>query len=352
MKAIDNIKISIISPVYNVEKELERTIKSVLIQKPSNIELILVDDGSTDNSGNICDEYEKKYPEIIKTLHKKNGGQLSARCLGIEKATGDVVIFLDADDILLPNSIETIREYFLDDPELEILIYSWQKNVNGKITNGLKDFPNKTVFSDNKNDLYELMLKTSKLSVLWRKAIKIKLLKDDDTNFEAYYSVKLGEDLAQSLYPMTVAKKIMFVDDICYEYIYRSTSITKTEVNLSELTLNSKLFNGLLLKYSKKWNLGAKGEEAINLRVLNKLITLVMFNLSFKNFDCKYFKKIENKIAEEFENNKQYNKYIYHNNYGFKRKIYLILMKKGQIKIIWLLQKIYGLINREKTYQA
>ena len=92
-------KVSVIIPVYNVEKYLEECIQSVLKQTYKNLEIILVDDGSKDNSGNICDEYAKR-DERIKVIHKKNGGLSDARNAGIDICTGEYIAFLDSDDFI------------------------------------------------------------------------------------------------------------------------------------------------------------------------------------------------------------------------------------------------------------
>ena len=91
--------LSIIVPVYNVEKYIERCIKSILNQSFTNFELILVDDGSPDKCGEICDEYEKK-DSRIKVIHKKNGGLSDARNAGIERAKGEYIAFVDSDDFI------------------------------------------------------------------------------------------------------------------------------------------------------------------------------------------------------------------------------------------------------------
>ena len=97
-------KISIISPVYNVEDYLKDCVESILNQTYKNIELILIDDGSTDNSGKICDEYASK-DNRVKIVHKKNGGLSSARNAGLDIATGDYIFFVDSDDFLYKNSV-------------------------------------------------------------------------------------------------------------------------------------------------------------------------------------------------------------------------------------------------------
>lgn len=102
-------KVSIIVPVYNVESYINKCVDSILKQTYENIEIILVDDGSMDLSGNICDEYLKK-DNRVKVIHKKNGGLSSARNKGIENATGEFYMFIDSDDYIEENMVE--RMYF------------------------------------------------------------------------------------------------------------------------------------------------------------------------------------------------------------------------------------------------
>lgn len=97
-------KISVVVPIYNVENYIEKCINSILDQKYTNIELLLIDDGSPDNSGKICDDYAKR-DNRIKVIHKKNGGVSSARNTGIENATGDYICFVDGDDYVMEDYI-------------------------------------------------------------------------------------------------------------------------------------------------------------------------------------------------------------------------------------------------------
>ena len=96
---MENPLVSVIIPVYNVEKYLEECVNSVINQTYKNIEVILVDDGSTDSSGDICDEYVM-FDSRISVLHKANGGLSSARNAGMKKASGEWIYFLDSDDFL------------------------------------------------------------------------------------------------------------------------------------------------------------------------------------------------------------------------------------------------------------
>ena len=139
---MNNIKFSIIVPVYNVENYLRECLDSILNQTYKNFEIILVDDGSKDGSSQICDEYEDK-DSRIKVIHKENGGLSDARNHGIEAATGDYLVFVDSDDWIELNSLENISIALNDSPEIIITTFieyfenNHEKRINDK---GLSDY--------------------------------------------------------------------------------------------------------------------------------------------------------------------------------------------------------------------
>ena len=99
--------VSIVIPIYNVEKYLNECVDSVIVQTYHDLEIILVDDGSTDNSGKLCDEY-KKIDDRIKVIHQKNGGLSAARNTGMDSAIGEYLYFLDSDDYIEPQTVERL----------------------------------------------------------------------------------------------------------------------------------------------------------------------------------------------------------------------------------------------------
>ena len=138
--------LSIIVPVYNVEKYLKTCINSLLEQKLDAYEIILVDDGSTDSSGGICDEYVKKH-EKIQVIHKKNGGLSSARNTGIENAVGKYIGFVDSDDYIMPemykNLIEVAEKCNAQMVMSRYFCFENQSDLE-KISINLKEVKNKT----------------------------------------------------------------------------------------------------------------------------------------------------------------------------------------------------------------
>ena len=113
----NNPMISIIVPVYNTRQYLSNCIESILSQNFSNYELLLIDDGSKDGSGAICDEYAKKDTRI-RVFHKENGGVSSARNLGLDHASGEWIYFVDSDDQVLPGGLQTMVDFISDDVDI------------------------------------------------------------------------------------------------------------------------------------------------------------------------------------------------------------------------------------------
>lgn len=136
MDAKNKSLVSVIVPVYNVERYLRECVDSILGQRYQNTEILLIDDGSTDNSGKICDEYAVKYPERVKVLHKRNGGLSSARNAGLDMAKGEYVSFIDSDDKILPemygDMVEAMERYNVDIVTSDFL--PWDAGHKIKIT--------------------------------------------------------------------------------------------------------------------------------------------------------------------------------------------------------------------------
>ena len=124
--------ISVIVPIYNVEQYLENCINSILNQTYRNLEVILVDDGSPDNCGGICDLYSDKDPRI-KVIHKQNGGLSDARNKGLDAATGEYLAFVDSDDTILPEMIDKLyQRIVIDQSDLAFCGYQ-QVNQKGDV---------------------------------------------------------------------------------------------------------------------------------------------------------------------------------------------------------------------------
>ena len=211
--------ISIIIPVYKVEKYLEKCISSVINQTYKNLEIILVDDGSPDNCGIICDEYAKK-DERIMVVHKKNGGLSDARNAGIRIATGEYIGFVDSDDWIDCNMYKKLYE-LLKDHDADISVCELQRT-----TNSVKNIKNTKV----KINIYtqkEYMMKFFKIgSQTIEYYATTKLYKRDLIDDKQYPKGLTSEDVLGTCKAILKAKKIVKSNEKLYYYRYNEDSIT------------------------------------------------------------------------------------------------------------------------------
>ena len=206
-------KISIIMPVYNVEKFIKQSIDSVLNQTYKNFELILVDDGSKDSSGEICDEY-KKIDARIKVIHQENGGLPVARNAGMNIATGKYMMFIDSDDFYEPNSCEllynTIEKYDAD-------------YIIGNYIHTTYDGTKweKPVFNGNFENEFKLSIKDYEKSFfVMNSTVCNKIFKRDfiEKNKLRFTPMVIAEDAIFSTYCYVHTDKGYFINSIIYNY--------------------------------------------------------------------------------------------------------------------------------------
>ena len=225
-----NYKLSIIVPVYNVEKYVNRCIDSIINQDYKNIELILVDDGSTDRSGEICDSYEKDFR--VKVYHRKNCGVSSARNLGIEVSSGKYLLFLDADDWLADNALSEIINNCNNADMVMFGAYNYTELENGsyKLTKKI-DFcgKNRTYpVCDKYMEIFE------KSVVLWNKLIKREVV--SDLRFDS--NIRYGEDALFLCRVLANVKSAYIIPEEFYYYYYnRSGNVVSAQIDERSLEL-------------------------------------------------------------------------------------------------------------------
>ena len=221
-------KISIVVPIYNVEKELDRCVQSLLHQTYKNIEVILVDDGSPDNCPKLCDEYEMKDQRVV-VIHKKNGGLSDARNYGLKKATGRYLMYVDSDDYLELDACEMLMNAMKDDVDFVVGVIreicgskvSYQKRSNLKT--GIYDAKKFIIESIKANEFYAPAV----LNLYNRE-----FLIDNNLYFKVGYYFE-DHQMLPRLY--LAAKRISYVDYPFYNYVIRDGSIM-TSSNTEEKT--------------------------------------------------------------------------------------------------------------------
>ena len=218
MKVIDN-GISIIVPVYNVEKYLKRCVESIINQTYKNLEIILIDDGSTDNSGKICDEYALM-DNRVKVLHIKNGGVSNARNLGIENATGEYIAFVDSDDYLEKEMYaKMLNKAQKEDADLVFCKYR-RFDEQGKYIN-VNDEEGLIQLADRK-DIKCFFVKEADNIVwgtIWRSLYKKCILQNLRFDLDIY----LNEDFIFILRAIMSARRIFFLNEYLYNYYFPIT---------------------------------------------------------------------------------------------------------------------------------
>lgn len=212
------MKVSVIIPVYNVEKYLPRCIKSVLDQTYQDLEIILVDDGTKDNSGVMCDDYAKQ-DKRVKVIHKENGGLSSARNIGIEMSTGDALFFLDSDDFLSTKCIEKMA-CLMEENNADISIIQ-MKYIPDNINDEIAECDNEKITVMNA----EQAIEESLYQKLYTCCAPAKLYKRSVIGDIRFPLGKISEDLATCHLFLDNAKKIVYSNYYGYYYRQHESSI-------------------------------------------------------------------------------------------------------------------------------
>ena len=300
--------ISIIIPVYKVENYLEKCVDSVINQTYKNLEIILIDDGSPDNSGAICDEYAKK-DSRIKVIHKKNGGLSDARNAGLKVVTGKYIGFVDSDDYIEKDMFETMYK-LAKMYQAEISIVSYAEWKNGKILN---DMNSGELNLYNKVEAIKELLIDSKIqSYMWNKLFKNELFEDIE-----FPVGKNFEDIATTLKIFEKCNKIVRMETAKYNYIRRDDSIIG---NRSYKTYNDYL-DVILDKYLYLFNKYPEIEEynaynfIINMLWVYTIIVYFDLNELYEKYDNYYplFRELVVKYKDTLQKElDDYNKILLH----------------------------------------
>lgn len=217
---------SFIVPVYNTSKYLDKCMESLLCQKGADFEILLIDDGSTDNSGKLCDHYAKQYPDIVRVIHKENEGLLLTRRRGLQGAKGDWFINVDSDDYIAPDLLESVIST-IDRYQPDMVMYNFQYFTDvGEITSSKLKIPNESVFNtDNKEQVYAYRLLSNDINSMCMKALKREIV-DVDADYHDCGIRNMCEDAVQVLPLLTNAKKIVYLNEPFYQYRKGEDNIT------------------------------------------------------------------------------------------------------------------------------
>lgn len=225
---------SVCIPVYNTSKFLDECLRSVLCQTEKDYEIVLVNDGSTDESGMLCDHYAEQYPNI-RVIHKQNEGLLMTRRCGFAEAVGDYLICLDSDDAFNDqDALKKIR-HMIDDKHADLVLYEYvyaselnSQKPDRKIS--LFDYPDGYVFQgEAKQELYLKLLLDKFLNPVVIKAVSRRIV-DLDVDYSQWKNSMVNsqaEDLFQSLPILDAAQRVAYLKEPLYFYRWNPASISR-----------------------------------------------------------------------------------------------------------------------------
>lgn len=258
------MKFSILIPVYNTESYVGQCIESVLSQDCTDYEMILVNDGSTDRSAEICEGYAAKDPRI-KYFSKQNEGLLLTRRYSLQRASGEYVLFLDSDDYWDRKLLSTV-DAAIQKTRADIITYRFSRiRDNGKkIFDDVNVFPENRLFDgETKNEFIDRFVSSSRLNQMWIKCVRRSII-DIDTDYSGFKDKK-GEDLLQSVALLRNASSIYYINDVLYYYRlspsgrgrnFRESYLTDYETvrsyvfcNLKEMNVPNEILHHFLIRY-------------------------------------------------------------------------------------------------------
>lgn len=306
-----NETISVIIPVYNVEKYIKKCIDSVINQTYKNLEIILIDDGSKDNSPQICDEYAKK-DNRIKVIHKENEGQSVARNLGLDIATGRYIGFVDSDDYIKENMFETLYKNMIK-YDADISICNIIK-LNETLNENVEKYNEIEIY--NKNDLMKQLLKQHITNYLYNKLYKREVWEDIRLP-----KGKILEDMAVMYKLIEKANKIVATNKTEYYYFIRNDS-SISQVNIKVTKDLKDAVNNRYIYLSNRM------PEVLDLLNMTRLENIIQYhyNLSYCN-EKEIYKSEEFTIEYKFykENFNKYKKELFEK-YSIRRKTEMCIL--------------------------
>lgn len=311
--------ISVIVPVYNIEEEISKCLLSILLQKFSDFEIIAVDDGSTDKSSEILDEFAKKY-EQIRVFHTKNRGLSAARNFGIRKARGKYLAFVDGDDFIDPDFLEKLYRA-ISDSGAEISVSGYTEFFEDNIRYFLPK--NETISGEEAT--IRFLTKQENLEILtWNKLYLKELFKDIQ-----FPVGEVNEDNLTTYKLLSRAKKVSYISAALYNYVRRENSISFTTSDFKRDKMREKT----VLEAKKFFEGNAKLLEANEMARLLMYFKFVDHSIAGR-VEKKYFRLFRSRIMRRRKDFRK-NKFV-----DRKRRFYISLLSIFGGKFYILFRKI------------
>lgn len=250
------MRFSIIVPVYNAEKYIEQSIQSVLVQTNQDYEIVLVDDGSVDSSGRICDRFAIDYPDKIKVIHKENQGQLATRVMGIENAQGEYCLFLDADDTLVEGALLELEGYIEEYHSPDIIAFPFYYDKDGRLEKSQSICEGLVFFEGEElKRIYEFFLYGTLMNSVCTKAVRKDIALKSIGEYEKYTSLRCAEDRYQSMMMIRCIQNLLYINTPYYNYRMVDGSTTRQFSYKSIERFNTAVMYGFEKRCFDEWEL-------------------------------------------------------------------------------------------------
>lgn len=322
---MEQLKISIIIPVYNVEPYIKRCIDSIQNQSYRNIEIILINDGSKDRSGLICDELAKKDSKI-RVYHKENGGVSSARNLGLKYATGDLIGFVDPDDWIEHNMYEILARDILENNAQAAFCFHYEAFDDGRLVSW--SVSDKTLVVDKEEAMYKAMAWPHQgggyFTSIWNKLFCREVIYEDKEKAILFDTdLKIGEDETWLIRVLCNCKKIVLDHHSLYYWFQRAGSATYVD-GLTQNRLDEIKAKVTVLSIIQSHNLSKRLVDLASTNIFDTVYNLhVKCYLKDREFRRYFYKLLMNNWAGW---NRTHRVSILGN---FRKIISLILMQFG-----------------------
>lgn len=336
---MENPVISVIVPVYNQEKYVEQCLNSLFQQASEKVEFIIINDGSTDRSLEICNEIISRSTANARLINQENHGLIKTRSIGLSHAKGEYIVSVDSDDVLLENTLSKLLN-LIEKYNPDIICYNATMDLETRKPFFSYPFESEELISeDNKYEIYKLLCSTDTMNNIWAKCVRSSIFRDKEV-YEDCEGISNGEDIYQSLVLIDRAKSIVFVNEVMY--FWRKTVGSMSRKYNPKYLFSEKKVCNRRLEYAKKWT--KEGNDEL-IESTKRAIYKVLWSVSRSAFvSSEKWDYIKNEIIKL--RNDEFYKTYYYDVKGHINKQDIIL--KSPLPVMRVFKAIYNKRKKNK----
>lgn len=333
---------SVVIPVYNSEQYLNECLSSIFKQSCKDFEIVLVDDGSKDQSGKICDNWKLKYPKKIQVIHQKNTGVYIAKRNGIKASNGKFIYVMDNDDLIISQkAFETIKHQIIDNG-CDLVIFNSTDNIKTKHLLCNLPFTDGEIFEGKKlTKIYEEFLKTKNLHHIWMMVFNRNLFDWDFKYAENFPMLRDGPSLILPI--ISNANKVIYLKDIFYYWRIQNQNSASKHYDIISFYNSIQFLHTQVIKYSKLWKYKSKNTD--KLVKTNYVMDICIAAIKVRSISS-VASVSRTEYLQMLSNDKMFRAEYTLDNLEFYRKFIAFLLYHRQYWIINLISSLVGMIKR------